>query len=255
MLNRLLKIKMKKKLWFFAGFILLGIIITFVLSQLPPNWFTPDILVHLSSILTLISFSVRSILALRLLAIGAQLTFIPYCLLQSPPLWNPVLWNLLFMAVNVVNVIILLLERRPVKLNPEEEKLYNLVFKSLSRREFLKVLTWGEWQEGKAGETLLNGGQISTSVIILCSGEAVATQEEKELVTIPEGKLMGVSSELTGEPLPLTIKLKVPSRYICWSIKPFRKFLETQPEIRTKLQSIISRDLAKTVQFLQTTFS
>ncbi|MGK7880870.1 MAG: hypothetical protein AB4060_12320, partial [Crocosphaera sp.] len=146
---------MKKKLWFFIGFILLGIIIALTLSQLPPNWFTPDILVNLSSILTLISFSVRSILALRLLAIGAQLTFIPYCLLQSPPLWIPVLWNLLFMGVNVVNVIILLLERRPVKLNPEEEKLYNLAFKSLSRREFLKVLTWGEWKEGKPEEILL----------------------------------------------------------------------------------------------------
>ena len=246
---------MKKKLWFFTGFILLGIIIAFVLSQLPSNWLTPDTLVNLSSILTLISFSVRSILALRLLAIGAQLSFIPYCLLQSPPLWTPVFWNLLFMGVNIVNVILLLLERRPVKLNPEEEQLYDLAFTSLSRREFLKVVTWGEWQEGEAGETLLHRGQVSTSVIILCSGEAVATLEEKELVTIPQGKLMGVSSQLTGEPLPLTIKLKVPSRYICWSVKSFRKFLETQPEIRIKFQSIVSRDLAKTVQFLQTTFS
>lgn len=246
---------MKKKLWFFIGFILLGIIIALTLSQLPPNWFTPDILVNLSSILTLISFSVRSILALRLLAIGAQLTFIPYCLLQSPPLWIPVLWNLLFMGVNVVNVIILLLERRPVKLKPEEEKLYNLAFKSLSRREFLKVLTWGEWKEGKPEEILLDRGEVSTSVMILCSGEAVAILEEKELLTIPEGKLIGVSSQLTGDPLPVTIKLKVPSRYICWSVKPFRKFLETQPEIRTKFQSIVSRDLAQTVQSLPKMFS
>ena len=56
---------MKRKQWFLAGIILLGALIAIVLSQLPSKWFNPDYLVNLSSVLTLISFTVQSILALR----------------------------------------------------------------------------------------------------------------------------------------------------------------------------------------------
>ena len=119
-------VMMKRQRWFLAGIILLGALIAIALAELPPKWFNPDFLVNLSSVLTLISFTVQNILALRLLAIGAQLMFIPYCLLQSPPLWTPAIWNVLFLAVNVVNVILLLLARRPVALNPDEEQIIQL---------------------------------------------------------------------------------------------------------------------------------
>ena len=241
---------MTRKHWFLAGLLLFGVMIALAISQLPPNWFSPDDLVNLSSILTLISFTVQSILALRFLAISAQLMFIPYCLLQSPPLWTPAIWNVLFLAVNVVNVILLLLARRPVVLSPDEEQLYNLAFKSLSPREFLKLLSLGEWREGEAGETLIFSGQYNSSVSILCRGEAISIADGTEQIKIPEGKLIGIASVLMGDPLPVDIKLKTPSRYICWPIEPLRKFLDHQPEIRAKLQQIVSHDLAQSVRLL-----
>ena len=241
---------MTRKHWFLAGLILLGTMIAITFSKLPPNWFSPDDLVNLSSVLTLISFTVQSILALRFLAISAQLMFIPYCLLQSPPLWTPAIWNVLFLAVNVVNVILLLLARRPVVLSPDEEQLYNLVFNSLSPREFLKLLSLGEWREGEAGETLIFSGQYNSTVSILCRGEAISFADGTEQIKIPEGKLIGIASVLMGDPLPVDIKLKTPSRYICWHIEPLRKFLDQQPEIRVKLQQIVSHDLAQSVRIL-----
>ena len=135
--------------------ILVGITIAIALYQLPSNWFKPDYLVDISSILTLISFSVRSMLMLRILAISAQLTFIPYCFFQPTPLWTPIAWNLLFLIVNLFNVGKLLLEKRPVIFNPDEEKLYKLAFKTLSPREFLTLLTLGEWRDGEAGEQII----------------------------------------------------------------------------------------------------
>ena len=241
---------MKRKQWFLAGIILLGALIAIVLSQLPSKWFNPDYLVNLSSVPTLISFTVQSILALRFLAIGAQLMFIPYCLLQSPPLWTPAIWNILFLAVNVVNVILLLLARRPVVFSRDEEQLYDLAFKSLSPREFLKLLSLGEWREGGAGETLIFSGQYNSSVSILCRGEAISIADGAEQIRIPEGKLIGIASVLMGDPLPVDIQLKTPSTYICWHIEPLRKFLDQQPEIRAKLQLIVSHDLAQSVRIL-----
>jgi len=245
-----LPIMIKQKQWLLSGLILLAAMIAIAFSQLPPNWFSPDDLVNLSSVLTLVSFTVQSILALRFLAIGAQLMFIPYCLLQSPPLWTPAIWNVLFLAVNVVNAILLLLARRPVAFNHDEEQLYNLAFKSLNPREFLKLLSLGEWREGEAGETLIFSGQYNSSVSILCRGEAISYADGTEQIKIPEGKLIGIASVLIGDPMPVDIKLKTPSRYICWHIEPLRKFLDQQPEIRAKLQLIVSHDLALSVRIL-----
>jgi hypothetical protein len=241
---------MKRNHWLLVGLILLAAIIAIALSQLPSNWFSPNYLVNLSSVLTLASFTVHSILALRFLAIGAQLMFIPYCLLQSPPLWTPAIWNVLFLAVNVINVVLLLLARRPVKFGPDEEQLYNLAFKSLSPREFLKLLSLGEWREGEAGETLIFSGQYNSSVSILCRGEAISIADGTEQIKIPKGKLIGIASVLMGDPIPVDIKLKTRSRYICWHVQPLRKFLDQQPEIRAKLQLIVSHDLAQSVRLL-----
>jgi hypothetical protein len=242
---------MKRKLLLFIGCMILGIMIAIAVSQLPPNWLKPNYLVNLSSILTLISFSVSSILSLRLLAIGAQLTFIPYCLMQSPPLWTPVVWNGLFLAVNLVNVVLLLLEKRPVKFTPDEQKLYDLAFSDFNRREFLKLLTLGEWQQGKKGDILVSANEPNTRISLLSSGEAIAIVEGRELTKIPEGKLLGIPSVLVGNSMLVTIQLNSPARYFCWQIEPLRKFLDKQPELRMKLRQIVSYDLAKSIQLLQ----
>ncbi|MGK7912299.1 MAG: hypothetical protein AB4050_12610 [Synechococcus sp.] len=241
---------MKQKKWISGGLVLLGIALAIAASQLPPNWLTPDALVNLSSVLTLISFTVRGILALRLLAIGAQLTFIPYCLLQSPPLWTPAIWNVLFLMVNLVNVILLILEKKPVKFSDDERKLYNLAFRSLSPREFLKLLAAGEWRDGIAGDTLIVPDRPCQEISILCHGEAIAYLDGEELAKIPDGKLLGLSTLLLGEPISFEIKLSQPSRYIAWPVEQLARFYEQHPAIREKLQSITIRELAQEVKGL-----
>ncbi len=242
---------MKRKFGIFGGLILLGIIMAIALYKLPPNWFKPDYLVDISSIFTLISFSVRSMLALRFLAIGAQLTFIPYAYFQPTPLWTPIVWNLLFMGVNLFNVVKLFLEKRPVIFNPDEEKLYNLGFKTLNRREFLTLLTIGEWRDGEAGEQILIPNKQSAYVSVLCRGEAVAFLEDRELAKIPEGKLLGVPSALAGEPSLVGIKLGTSSRYMRWSVVQLREYTDKRPEMREKFQSIVSRDLLNSLRELE----
>ena len=240
----------KKKLGIFGSLIFVGITVAIALYQLPPNWFKPDYLVDLSSIFTLISFSVRSMLMLRILAIGAQLTFIPYCFFQPTPLWTPIAWNLLFLGVNIFNVVKLLLEKRPVIFNSEEEKLYNLEFKTLTPREFLSLLAVGEWRDGEPGEQIVIPGKQNSYVSILCDGEAIAVLEDRELAKIPEGKLLGIPSTLVGEPINIGISLSTPSRYLRWSVVQLRQFTDKRPEIRQKLQSIVSRDLVNSIKVL-----
>jgi len=99
-----------------------------------------DYLVHFSNVLMLMSYSVRDILWLRWFAVAAALTNIPYFLLQQNKLWPPVVWALIFTIINLYQILRIYLERRPVVLSEDEQKLYHMGFGSLRPREFVSLL-------------------------------------------------------------------------------------------------------------------
>jgi Popeye protein conserved region len=99
-----------------------------------------EYLVHFSNVLMLVSYSVRDILWLRWFAVAAALTNMPYFLLQREILWPPVLWAGVFTAINVYQIAPIYLERRPVVLSDDEQRLYELGFRSLRPREFVQGL-------------------------------------------------------------------------------------------------------------------
>src|SRR5215472_4639110 len=111
-----------------------------------------DLLVHSSNILMLAAYSVRDILWLRWFAVAAALTNIPYFLLQHTTLWPPVIWALVFTAINLYQILRIYLERRPVVLSEDEQKLYQMGFGSLRPREFVSLLMAGEWKNATAGD-------------------------------------------------------------------------------------------------------
>ena len=87
-----------------------------------------EILIHIANILLFISFSVRSMLALRGLNIVAGCFFIAYFLSLDTPLWSSVGWNILFGIVNLRNIYLIILERRPPVLTTEEQRVYHEFF-------------------------------------------------------------------------------------------------------------------------------
>ena len=71
-------------------------------------------MVHVANVLYLISYLVRDILWLRVLTIFAGLSLLPfYCHCSDHILWAPIGWNALFISVNLIQIGILLRERRP----------------------------------------------------------------------------------------------------------------------------------------------
>ena len=129
-----------------------------------------DYLVHFSNILLLVSYSVRDILWLRWFAVAAAITNTPYFLLQETVLWPPVMWAAVFTAINLYQIARIYLERRPVVLAPDEQKLYDLAFRSLRPREFLSLALAGDWKDAVAGERLLTEGEAASQVCIPVAG-------------------------------------------------------------------------------------
>lgn len=76
--------------------------------------------IHAANVLLLLGYRVRDILWLRLFALASSLIAIPYFALQQTPMWAPIGWSALFAAINVFQSWRVIVERRPVKLTPEE---------------------------------------------------------------------------------------------------------------------------------------
>lgn len=204
-----------------------------------------DYLVHFSNILMLAAYSVRDILWLRWFAVAAALTNIPYFLLQGTVLWPPVLWALVFTAINLYQIARLYLERRPVVFSEDEQKLYDLGFRSLRPREFVSLSLVGEWKNAVPGERVMREGEPVSSLSIPISGSADVHRRGERIGAVAPGHIIGTALALTGEASPVEVTFTEPARYMRWSLANLRRFMDTRPELRVTLQGLVNRDLAE----------
>lgn len=148
-------------------------------------------LISISSLLTVASFSVRRMLPLRTLAVGSQAFAIPYFLWQTTPLWTPVGWTVLFMAINPYHIANILLDRRPVKFPPDEQRPYDLAFRDLEPREFLRLLKVGKWQAARPDDVIFSEGDFITQIVVPISGSVSALMGGREIATFDPRELIG----------------------------------------------------------------
>jgi Popeye protein conserved region len=203
-----------------------------------------DYLVHFSNVLLLVSYSVRDILWLRWFAVAAALTNMPYFLLQHTVLWPPVLWALAFTAINLYQISRIYLERRPVVLSDDEQRLYDLGFQSLRPREFVSLMLVGEWKSASAGERILIEGEPVSRLCVAITGRAEVRKQGQRIGTFEPGHLIGTALALMGASSPVEATFTEPSRYMSWPLSSLRTFVDKRPDLRVTLQGLVSRDLA-----------
>ena len=203
-----------------------------------------DLLVHASNILLLVSYSVRDILWLRWFAVAAALVNIPYFLLQGSILWPPVLWAGVFTVINLYQIARIYRERRPVVLSADEQRLYDLAFRSLRPREFVSLVLAGEWKDAAAGDKALMEGEPVSRICIPIAGSVEVRKRGQRLGAVEPGQLIGTALALTGNASQVDAVFTANSRYMCWPLQSLRAFIDKRPELRVTLQSLANRDLA-----------
>jgi hypothetical protein len=209
-----------------------------------------DYLVHFSNILLLVAYSVRDILWLRWFAVASALTGMPYYLLQGTVLWPPVVWGLVFTAINLYQITRIYLERLPVVLSEDEQKLYDLSFRSLHPREFVSLSLVGEWKSADADERVVAEGKPVSGLCIPITGSAEVRKQGERIAALRPGQIIGTSLALTGDPSPVDVTFTEPARYMRWSLPSLRRFIDKRPDLRLTLQGLVNRDLAGKLETL-----
>src|SRR4051794_10834614 len=153
------------------------------------NYF--DLAAHAASILTAIAYLVKDILWLRVLttfACFAGIIFNYY--VHSTPLWVVIYWNLLFLIINLVQIAIIMKERREVSFSEEEKELYETLFKNFAPFEFMKLLRIGKWSEALKDEVLAIEQKELADLMLIYNGLVKVEAEGETLAELKDGSFI-----------------------------------------------------------------
>lgn len=210
--------------------------------------FQVDILIHAANALYLLAYMVRDILWLRILTVIAASCLVPYFYLQPTPLMTAIYWNLAFTALNLWWIVRLVLERRPVKLSEEEQRLCELVFRTMTPREMIRILKLGSWETASANECFVERGKPLDRLMVIYSGKACAEVDGRNVAELRPGQFIGSISYITEETAPANIVSLEPTRYMSWPKAKLKDFMRKNPDLHTALQMTLAVDLTKWIQ-------
>src|SRR5262245_31820488 len=171
-------------------------------------------LIHLANLLYVISYVLRDILWLRIVAVVASILSLVTLALTPNPLPESIAWTLLFFLINVVRIKLLILERRPVQLSRDEQRLHELAFPALPPREMLKLLAIGKWQDERTGAILVKAGKELDSIMLILDGKAAVKKDGDMLVELGQGRFVGEMCFLTGQPPAADVETLAPTRFV-----------------------------------------
>ena len=185
-----------------------------------------EYLIHIANVLYLFSYSMRDILWLRILTVAAACILLPYFYYRPDPLYPPIFWNLVFMALNVYWICKLLLERRPVKLSDDEQQLCQIAFRTLTPREMKKILNLSSWEDADLGECFVSKDEPLEKLILIYSGKANVELDGKKVGELNAGQFIGELSYFTDEVAAANVIATESTRYVSWPKDRLKRFLD-----------------------------
>jgi hypothetical protein len=201
---------------------------------------------HIASILTLIAYLLKDILWLRVVTIFACIAGIIFnYFVTSHPLWPVINWNIVFIVINVVQIAIIIRERRGVEFTEEEQELYQTLFKNFAPFEFMKLLRLGEWKDARAGQLLTVQGQRLENVLLIYNGLAMVEANGQEVAQLKDGSLVGEMSFVSEGVASATVRVIQPTRYLSWPKADLRHMLRRNPSMSYAMEKVFTADLVK----------
>ena len=195
--------------------------------------------------LYVLSYSVRSMIWLRILSILAASLAIPYFLFRETSDWSAILWQSLYILVNTINLIDLVIKMRPFKLTQEEQFLQEGVLKTLSSSQIRNLVNKGTWQSYDSGEKLISFNQPVDKLILITQGNADARIEGTSVMTVKGGDFIGEMSFLTGNAASADVVAGQNLRALAWKQDELKAYLTKESKVDALLQGILSSNVVK----------
>jgi len=203
-----------------------------------------DFFAHIAMLLFIISFIVTDMYYLRLIALFAIIFEIIY-LYMAPdnPLWVFIVWDLIFLSVNIFQIIRLIKQNQTISFTDIEKELFDTMFSNFSKLEFLKLLRVGTWKTLDAGIKITESGQNVKNVHLIFNGIVEVYSQGERIYTLKDGQLIGEMSFMNELPATATTITLTQTKLISWDQDQLRLLLKRNPTLQYAMERVFNKDL------------
>jgi hypothetical protein len=205
-----------------------------------------DLFVHVAFVLLGLSYLIRGILALRIIAVIASCFMIVYNVFAyEHPIWVVIGWNFSFIAINLAHIGWLLKERSTMGLSERERQLWQQAFNSLSIPQFRKLMRVAYWRKAVAGELLTQQGKFAEQpeLFFLLSGQAQVSVNGQDVAHLRDGAFIAEISFLTGRAPMATVIAQEGAQLVCWPREELMQMLQDNPPLHVALQRLLGQEM------------
>jgi hypothetical protein len=152
------------------------------------------------------SYLVADLYWLRILAIVALgLEGVYFYFGSTPPLWVGIGWSVVFVTINLVQLMLMTRERLAVHLSDRESFMHRAMFPDLTAVQFNRFLKAGSWHDVEDGAVLAEKGQPVPELLLIASG-TVKVAVGTEIVAMQKaGSFVGEMSYISGNDASATV--------------------------------------------------
>lgn len=211
-----------------------------------------DALGNVSYVLIAFSYLVTNMLWLRMLAIvGLVAESVYFYMAGSASLWVAIGWSVVFLAINSVQLIRLLRERRATQLQADERLLKDGVFGPLSLPAFRRLMKAGQWRTLAAGTELTVQHTPVARLHVLAQGQASVVVDGKPVAGVHPGGIVGEMSFLSGAPASATVTVTQAVRAFAIDSAALQALLAGDDELQAQFHHALGAELAGKVLALR----
>lgn len=204
-----------------------------------------NVLYLLSGLFLFFAFTTRSMLWLRILTgISAILGGVYAAFIGANIM---LLGQIGLLGLNVLQIVLLMLEHKPLSLPPELDELYHKAFPAWTPREFLHFAQSAG--RGLASNSVIcRAGEQMDRLLCVLNGSAAIRKNGHDLDEIGPGAFIGEMGYLTGQHASADVVARGEVAYLFWTHPQLDKLRLKQPALYIKLLSSLGVDLIQKLQ-------
>jgi len=199
------------------------------------------IFLHFSYLLTLLALSIRGILWLRIILTVSQFGHLINAYMNDDI--NKGGWTIIFILINLVQIMIIFRERRELFIPEQIRDLYDNIFHTKTSREFLHF-----WDKGEImhvdNKTLISRGDNQENLMLVLNGTAEVIRDDKKIATLERGQFIAEISYITGKPASADVLVLNDLTFYVWDKKSLNELRKKNSNIMQKLDHILTLDMA-----------
>ncbi|HQZ12835.1 MAG TPA: cyclic nucleotide-binding domain-containing protein [Devosia sp.] len=211
----------------------------FVALMLDPG----HLLTHIPYALLVISMLMNDMGWLRAIAIVAGVVRI---INRSFFAIDPIIvfWEVIFVAVNVVQLMILLYYRRRHDMSDDERRFATTIANDVEGSTVRRLLRLAELRHAAPDSTLTVEGKPVDELLFLAEGVAQIERNGRIVAVCGPGDFVGEMSFISGAPATATARVMKPARYFAFDQKRLRAAMAADTDLRRALESGFNRNLS-----------